>query len=198
MKKNSITLLLLLLIISVLSLAASAQSATINIGLTIKSIEETETTDGQPNEEGDGASFSFMPTDPGLHEEKEFKLRVITNTDFELEYFWERFETVDPRIVAFLNIDEEKYVHEFNTSDDFNSFLTKKLTVGKNVGFAELDNTIRKSKVKLESSELNLDPDDPLDFKIIYDPMILTGSYVEGEAEENILRVIITFLPPKG
>jgi len=194
--KKSFIILSLLLLVSILCSAAS-QSATINIGLTIKTINETQTTDGQPNQEGDGASFAFMPADPTLHEEKEFKLQVITNTDFELEYFWEQFETVDPRIVAFLNLDEEKYTHDFNNSDEFSSFLTRKLSVGKNVGYDTLDNTIRKSKVKLDSSELDLNPEDPLDFKIIYDPMILTGSYVEGESEENILRVIITFLPVK-
>lgn len=186
----------ILFLIPVFCFSAS-KTASINIGLTIKGINETKTTDGEQTEDGNGVAFSFMPSNAAKAEEQNYKMNIITNSEFELEYFWEQFETVDPRIIAYLNLDEEKYTSEFESSEDFNTFLVKRLTVGKNVGKNVVKNTIRKSKVKLESSELNLNPEDPLDFKVVYDPSILTGSYVEGDSKENVLRVIITFLPLK-
>jgi len=193
MKKEYIILVLIIILSTVCT--ASSNSASINIGLTIQGVNETQTSDGEKTP--DGASFTFMPTDPSIHEEQDYHLRVITNNDFALEYFWADFETVDPRIVAYLNIDEDKYSSNFKGSDNFDQFLLKKLTIGKNVGYNSLDNTIRKSRVKLDSGELDLNPNDPLDFKIIYDPTILKGSYVEGETGENILNVIVTFFPNK-
>ena len=49
--------------------------------------------------------------------------------------------------------------------------------------------------IKIQSSELNFEPDKELKFKVVYDPNVIQGGFTETNTE-NVLRVIVTFLPP--
>ncbi len=197
-------ILIAVLAILLITVVYADTSATISIGLTISEIGEySGEDDGEDKGNGDdsegtgsstqtqtddeGVAFSFTPSGNGLLEEKEYRMRIITNTEFELEYFWENYEQIDPRLSAFLNLEQEDYTHEFRTISEFEQFINNALLVGKN--------PVRRPKVKLQSSELNFEPDKELKFKVVYDPGVIVEGFT-GTNKENILRVIVTFLPP--
>lgn len=190
-KKTIILISIMTIFFTVATIAAT--SAAISIGLTISEVGEYsgEDDDDKITEENktdeDGVAFSFTPTGTGEIEEKEYRMRIITNTEFELEYFWENYENIDPRISAFLNLKQEDYTYKFISSDEFKTFINDALLVGKN--------PVERSSVKLQSSELNFKPDKELKFKVVYDPSVIEGSF-KGTNTENILRVIVTFIPP--
>jgi len=203
MNKKTIVLIAIITILFTAA-AIAATSASISIGLTISEIgeysgegddgnngdgDETDGTDIgiQSQTDDEGVAFSFTPSGTGVLEEKEYRMRIITNTEFELEYFWENYNNIDPRISAFLNLEEEDYTHEFRTITEFKNFINDTLLVGKN--------PVERPKVKLQSSELNFKPDKELKFKVVYDPNVIQGGFT-GTNTENILRVIVTFLPP--
>lgn len=204
MNKKLITLIAILTIFF-MAAGIAATSASINIGLTISEIGEYSAEDEDGNNSGNddtngnedngpetqneepGVAFSFTPSGTGEIEEKEYRMRIITNTEFELEYFWEQYESIDPRISAFLNLEKEDYTEEIKTIEEFKNFINDKLVVGKN--------PVQRPKVILQSYELNFKPDKELKFKVIYDPNVITGGFTETNTE-NVLRVIVTFLPP--
>jgi len=191
MTKTKIALLIIIILITGLLLSES-KSASINIGLTIDTVKEVSKNDDedspQPsNEEEEGVGFGFMPADYSEPEEKDYQLRVITNTEFEIEYFWEHYNDLDPRVNAYLNLKKEKYAKEFKNSNEFKNYIRNDLTVGKN--------PLRKPRVKLVSTDLKLDYDDELKFQVNYDPSIMKADY-PGQQTENTLRVILTFTPP--
>ena len=190
MSRKAITLIAIITILFSVAMIA-ATSASINIGLTISGVGEYSG-DDDPNpdpeeKEEEGVAFSFTPSGTGEKEEKEFRMKIVTNTEFELEYFWEQYDNIDPRISAFLNLEKEDYTENIRTTTEFRSFINNKLIVGKN--------PVQRPKVKLQSSELNFKPDKELKFKVVYDPNVIKGGFTETNTE-NILRVIVTFLPP--
>jgi hypothetical protein len=203
MNKKTIVLIAIITILFTAA-AIAATSASISIGLTISEIgeysgEDDNGNDGNGNDtdgtgigtqnqtDDEGVTFSFSPSGSGVLEEKEYGMKIITNTDFELEYFWENYDNIDPRVSAFLNLEEEDYTYDFRTIAEFKNFINDSLLVGKN--------PVERPKVILQSSELNFKPDKELKFKVVYDPNVIQGGFT-GTNTENILRVIVTFLPP--
>ncbi len=206
MNKKTIVLIAIITILFTAA-AIAGTSASISIGLTISEIGEYSGEDDNGNDGNDGngdgtdgtdigtqnqtddegIAFSFTPSGTGEKEEKEYRMWILTNTEFELEYFWEQYENIDPRISAFLNLEKEDYTEEIRTITEFQNFINEKLVVGKN--------PVQRPKVILQSYELNFKPDKELKFKVVYDPNVIQGGFTETNTE-NILRVIVTFLPP--
>ena len=95
-------ILIAVLAILLITVVYADTSATISIGLTISEIGEySGEDDGEDKGNGDdsegtgsstqtqtddeGVAFSITPSGNGLLEEKEYRMRIITNTEFELK-----------------------------------------------------------------------------------------------------------------